>query len=115
MTGGSVFDRFCTGVAILLLMLVGLATLCHLSGCQGVGGNASHQHGLVLYGGVDGRVGLGYGEIENVPFGSIFIREVYQLSPTFFWQRPGTNVTATVTFWNTCPTNFIPHTLPPND
>lgn len=96
-----VFDRFCLGAAILVGMLILLGALCNLSGCKGVD-TASHQHGLVFYGGVDGRVGIGYGEIENVPLGSIFIREVYQSSPAFIWQQPGTNVTATVTIWDTC-------------
>lgn len=94
------FERFCVGAGILLLMLLFLFIVISCAGCRS--DKASHQHGIVLYGGIDGRVGIGYGETEDVPLGSVYVREVYQTSPSFFWQREGTNVTATVTIWDTC-------------
>lgn len=94
------FERFCIGAGILLLMLLFLCIVISCAGCRS--DKASHQHGLVLYGGLDGRVGIGYGETEDVPLGSVYLRHVYQTSPSFFWQREGTNVTASLTIWNTC-------------
>lgn len=68
-----------------------------LAGCMS--GKASHQNGFVTYVSTSGQIGLGYGETEDLPAGCVFCRVTETISPAFWGS--GTNVTRTLTFWDT--------------
>ena len=92
----------------LVGVLLAVFTVATLFFCGCMGGKASHQNGMVLYVDVTGRLGLGYGETEDMPGGCIYYRDVWQTSPAFW--GGGTTVVHTTTFWDT--TGMITNSYP---
>ena len=98
---------FWGALATIVFIAIVAALAIYSAGCMG--NKASHQSGVVLYADTRGRFGVGYGETEDMPQGCIYFRHVFQQSPAAFWQGSGTNITCTMTFWDTrCMTNSIP-------
>ena len=100
---------------LLPLALVAVSVFFAVLSCGCVANKASHQSGIVFYGDTRGRFGIGYGETEDLPLGCVYYRRVYQSSPAFLWQAPGTNLTDTTTYWDTrgMSTNAVDSVTPP--